>query len=357
MTYHDRCQKTRWQGMGGTPTTTQADTADTERVGFLLIPHFSMMAFFSAVEPLRIANRLAGRPLFRWSAYSPDGQPVEASNGMCLMVDGGLEALTNLPSLYICAGFTPERYASRPLLAALRALSRQGVTLGALDTGVHLLAKAGLLGGERVTMHWEAVAAFREEFPEVEVSDALFEVGRGRITCAGGTAALDMMLDIIARRHGVDLATAVSEQLIHASIRDRRAHQRMQISNRLGITDSRLLKIIDLMESNIEQPLETAALAEASCVSGRQLERLFRSHLGTTPGGYYLRLRLDRARQLLRQTDMAILDIAIATGFASASSLSRSYRNHFAVPPSRDRSESFAGGANTVIRPGQPVTA
>ena len=332
----------------------RAETA-LEAVGFLLIPQFSMMAFFSAVEPLRIANRLAGRSLYRWSAYSPDGQPVEASNGMCLMVEGGIEALAGLPSLFVCAGFAPERHESRRLLAALRTLSRQGVTLGALDTGAHVLAKAGLMDGVRVTMHWEAVPAFREEFPDIEVSDALFEVGRHRITCAGGTAALDMMLDLIARRHGLELATAVSEQLIHASIRERDAHQRMHVSNRLGITDRRILKIVELMEANLEVPLDNEALARASGVSARQLERLFRAHLATTPYGYYLRLRLERARHLLRQTDMPILEVAIATGFSSASCLSRSYRALFSLPPSRDRHESFDSGITPAARGATPM--
>ncbi|WP_274380558.1 GlxA family transcriptional regulator [Oleomonas cavernae] len=314
-----------------------------EPIGFLLIPGFSMMAFFSAVEPLRVANRLAGRPLFSWHAFSGDGEPVEASNGMRLMVEGPVAALKGVPTLFTVAGFEPQVAATKRLLGTLRTLAREGLTLGALDTGVHLLAKAHLVDHVRVTMHWEAVSGFQEEFPEIEVSDELFEVAPGRITCAGGTAALDMMLDMIGAKHGADLAVAVSEQFIHDRIRDRRAHQRMELSSRLGVTNSRILKIVDVMERNLEAPIGNDELAAVAGVSSRQLERLFRLHLTTTPSAYYMRLRLERARQLLRQTDMSVVDIAMAAGFSSASCLSRAYRARFGRPPRQDRHELPAG--------------
>lgn len=314
-----------------------------EPIGFLLIRHFSMMAFFSAVEPLRVANRLAGRPLFSWHAFAADGEPVEASNGMRLMVEGPIAGLKGVPTLFVVAGFEPQQAATRRLLGTLRTLAREGLTLGALDTGVHLLARARLVDGVRVTMHWEAVSAFQEEFPDIEVSDELFEVAPRRITCAGGTAALDMMLDMIAAKHGPALAVAVSEQFIHDRIRDRRAHQRMELSSRLGVTNSRILKIVDVMERNLEQPVGNEELAERAGVSARQLERLFRLHLDSTPSAYYMRLRLERARQLLRQTDMSVVDIAMAAGFSSASCLSRAYRARFGRPPRQDRHEAMPG--------------
>jgi transcriptional regulator GlxA family with amidase domain len=310
-----------------------------EPIGFLLVPQFSMMAFFSAVEPLRVANRLAGRQLFSWRLFSAEGGPVEASNGIGTLVEGPLAGFAGIPTLVVCAGFEPERYETRRLLGELRRIARAGTTLVALDTGAHLLAKARLLDGVRVTMHWEAVCGFREEFPEIEVSDELFEVSGRIVTCAGGTAALDLMLDMIGRKHGAGLAVAVSEQFIHDRIRDRSAHQRMALSSRLGVTNGKVLKIVALMERNLERPVDNAALAQASGVSARQLERLFRAHLGTTPGHYYLGLRLERARQLLRQTDLPVVDVAVAAGFSSASTLSRAYRAQFGRAPRSDRRE------------------
>ncbi|HWK46384.1 MAG TPA: GlxA family transcriptional regulator [Stellaceae bacterium] len=312
---------------------------EPERIGILLIPQFSMMAFCSAVEPLRVANRLAGRTLFAWRACSVDGEPVAASNGMRVMVSGRPGDTDRPETLFICAGFEPERYATKSLLAVLRRLARAGVTLGALDTGAYFLAKARLLDGLRVTTHWEAVAALREAFPEIEVSDNLFEIDDRRITCAGGTAALDMMLDIIGRGHGHALAIAVSEQFIHDRIRDRHAHQRMELSSRLRVTSAHVLNIVAAMERNLEQPLNAGQLAAECAISPRQMERLFRRHLQVSPASYYAALRLARARQLLRQTRMGVLDIAMACGFASSSSFSRSYRGQFGVAPSQDRLE------------------
>ncbi|MBV9701878.1 MAG: GlxA family transcriptional regulator [Methylobacteriaceae bacterium] len=318
----------------------RADAGDgPEPIGFLLVPKFSMMAFLCAVEPLRVANRLAGREIFAWHAYSSDGAPVEASNGMRIMVEGPVEAIARVPTLLVCAGFEPERFATRNVLRALQRLARAGVVLGGIDTGALLLARARLLDGVTVTMHWEAVAAFREAFPDIRVRDELYEIDRGRITCAGGTAAMDLMLDMIATRHGQALAVAVSEQFIHDRIRDRRDHQRMEPAARLGVSDSRLIKVITLMERHLDEPLGKDRLAGSCGVSTRQLERLFRARLGATPSAYYVELRLARARQLLRQTDMSVIEIAAACGFTSASSLSRAYRTLFAVPPSRDRLE------------------
>jgi AraC family carnitine catabolism transcriptional activator len=310
-----------------------------EPIGFLLAPKFSMMAFLCAVEPLRIANRLAGRAVFAWHAYSADGAPVEASNGMRIMVEAPLAAVTGMPTLLVCAGFEPEQLATRHVLRCLQRLARAGVLLGGLDTGAVVLAKAGLLDDVTVTMHWEAVPAFREAFPHITVKDELFEVDCGRITCAGGTAAMDMMLDMIATKHGEPLAVAISEQLIHDRIRDRRDHQRMAPSARLGIGDRRVIKSIGIMERHLDEPVTNAKLAANCGVSARQLERLFGAQLGKAPAAYYLELRLVRARHLLRQSDLSVIEVAAATGFASASALSRAYRQHFGLPPSRDRLE------------------
>lgn len=308
-----------------------------EIIGFLLVANFSSMAFFSAVEPLRVANRLAGRPLFAWRIFSEGGDPVEASNGMRLMADAALSPAACPPTLIVCAGFDPAASETKTLLSMLRRLFRAGVVLGAMDTGPHILAKAGLLEGVPVTLHWDAAPAFREEFPQIEVSDELFEVQSKIFTCAGGTAALDLMLDMIGRKHGADLAAAVSEQFIHDRIRSSSDHQRMQLSARLKVTNSKVLKVVELMERHIEHPLDLTELAERAGVSPRQMERLFRKTLGITPGRYYREARLVRARQLLRQTNMPVIDVAIATGFSSGSCLTRRYRRQFGGAPRNDR--------------------
>lgn len=313
-------------------------------IGILLVPRFTMMALFSLIEPMRIANRLAGKTLFEWHTYSLSGGAVCASNDIAIMTERTLDTVDFVPTLIICAGFEPQSVEGRPLFSQLRRLARKGASLGAVDLGTHVLAAAELLDPGKVTMHWEAVPAFREDFPNIEVSDELFEIHGKTFTCAGGTAAIDMMLHLIAQRHGHKLAADVSEQLIHDRMRAPTNQQRMQVPARLGFANPRLEKVVMAMEAHLEDPLPTPDLVRISGVSGRQLERLFQKYLSETPTNHYLKLRLLRARHLLRQTSMSVMEVGIATGFGSASSLSRAYRSLFNRSPRQDRSEFGAQG-------------
>ncbi|GHE21118.1 GlxA family transcriptional regulator [Halomonas urumqiensis] len=311
-----------------------------ETVGFLLLPRFSMMAFFSAVEPLRIANRIAARPLFDWTLISEDGQPVTASNGMTLLADCAIGEVHHLPSLAVCSGFGPEQALSRPLMAWLHRLDQANCVLGGIDTGGFLLAEAGLLDGERVTLHWESLPAFQERFPGIETSDELFELGERRFSCAGGAAAMDMALEVIARRHGSRLAIDVSEQLVHERMRTRSDQQRMSLARRLGIHNRRLVEAISLMERHQEVALPLSEVARRSGLSPRQLQRLFEQTLGTTPREWYLHLRLERAWHLLRESDREILSVGLACGFTSGSSFSRAFRTRYGLSPREVRRQA-----------------
>lgn len=308
-----------------------------ELIGFLLLPRFSMMAFFSAVEPLRIANRISGRPLFEWMLISEDGGSVTASNGMTLLADQTIEAVHHLPSLALCSGFDPERYLSPSLIRWLHRLSAAGCVLGGLDTGCFVLAAAGLLNGERVTLHWESLPSFKERFPAIATSNELFELGARRFSCAGGTAAMDMALDVIARRHGQRLAIDVSEQLVHERMRTRHDQQRMTLARRLDTHNARLVEAVDLMERHLETPLSLAEVARRSGVSLRQLQRIFEQELRSSPRDWYLGLRLERARHLLTETDLDVLVVGLACGFASSSSFSRAFRQRYGSSPRQAR--------------------
>ena len=310
-------------------------------VAFLLVPQFPMMSFASAVEPLRSANRMSGRTLYSWHILSPDGAPVSASNGIAIMPEGDIAQAAQAAMLVVCAGTGAHRFADPGVLGWLRRLDRQGLVIGGVSLGSYLLARAGLLAGHRCTVHWENLAAFSEEFPELEVTNELFEIDRNRFTCSGGIAALDLMLDLIARQHGRALAKAVSEQFIHERIRDRHDRQRMALPARLGIRHPKLLAVIRRMEESTEEPISRARLAAAVGLSSRQLERLFRRYLDRTPTRYYLELRLARARLLLLQTDMSVLDVALACGFVSASHFSKCYREVYGRTP-RDQRQAEA---------------
>lgn len=318
-----------------------------ERIGFLLVPEFSMLGFFSAVEPLRVANRLSNRRLYSWRVFSRDGRPVAASNGMTLVADAAVGAPPEVSTVVVCASFEPARHADRATLAWLRRLARCGVSLGALETGAYLLAKAGLLDGCRATLHWENLPAFAEAFPAIQTSEELFEVDGPRFTCSGGTAALDLMLHRISERHGRRLAIAVSEQMLHNRIRDPHDHQRMTLELRSGVASPKLRRVLEAMESRLEEPLAAPELARLTGLSRRQLERLFRAHLSDTPRGHYLKLRLRRARQLLEQTEMSVFEVAVACGFSSAAYFSRAYRVQFGRAPRADRKALRASGLRT----------
>lgn len=304
-----------------------------EMVGFLLLPQFSMMAFFAAVEPLRIANRISDRPLFDWTLISADGGPVTASNGMTLMADQSTGQVHHLPSLAVCSGFTPEAHLTRPLMAWLHQLDQAGCCLGGIDTGAFLLASTGLLTHERVALHWESLPAFREHFPGIETTDELYELGERRFSCAGGAAAMDMALEVIARRHGVKLAIDVSEQLIHDRIRTRSDQQRTALVKRLSTHNRHVVEAVALMEQNIEEPLSLEEVASRVEVSVRQLQRLFEQELSMTPRQWYLQLRVKRAKRLLVETDLAVLTVGLACGFSSSSSFARTFRAHYGYSP------------------------
>jgi transcriptional regulator GlxA family with amidase domain len=319
------------------PSQDNAAASSPSVIGFVLVPNFSMIAFASALEPLRLANRVSGREIFTWRLFSPDGRPARASNGVEVAVDGAYADLQTLSELIICGGIDIQRTNHGPLIARLRKLAAQGVSLGAICTGPHILAKAGLLNGYRCTIHWENYDSFREEFPDLKVTQELYEIDRNRFTCAGGTAAIDMILHLIGRRCDARIPALVTDELIHHRMRDSNERQRMELRSRLGVSHPRLLAVVAEMEKRLEHPASCTQLARHVSLSPRQLERLFQKYMDTTPTRYYLNIRLERARQLLLQTSIPILSVGIACGFVSASHFSKCYSEHFKRTPSEER--------------------
>ncbi|UTW10942.1 GlxA family transcriptional regulator [Marinobacterium rhizophilum] len=312
------------------------DDDGTITVSFLLLPEYAMVSLLSAIEPLRIANRLAGRELYRWQCLSENGQAVTASNQMALQQH--LDMRTVEPrNLFVNASFHPERHRSPALIDWLRRLHRRNSLLGALDTGCHLLARAGLLKGHRVTLHWEAIPAFQETYPDILISPELFEIGRNRITCAGGNAATDLMLHLIQQHAGTALALQICDQCLKNGMRPASDSQRIGLPRQFNIHHPRLIRVLTLMEQQLETPLTPAQLARSAHISLRQLERLCQQFLGVSPSAYYLKLRLERARQLLCESDLGIAEVGIACGFVTASHFCRSYRRHFDMTPGEQR--------------------
>jgi AraC family transcriptional regulator, glycine betaine-responsive activator len=312
------------------------------RIGLALVPNFSMIAFTSAIEPLRLANRSLGKGLYHWQVLSQDGRAVRASNGVEVTVDGAIASAKDLQIVLVCAGLDVETQDHATLIKHLRRLSSFGASIGAVCTGTFVLAKGGLLDGYQCTIHWENHAGLVAKFPDLDVTQELFEIDRNRLTCAGGTAAIDMMLSMVTRDHGIATAMSVTDQLIHHRMRDATERQRMGLRTVHGVAHPRLLNVVQRMEETIETPLSCVALAKEVSISVRQLERLFMRSLAMSPTRYYLGLRLEHARRLLRQTNMPVISVALACGFVSASHFSKSYHAHFGCAPSGDRTVRVA---------------
>lgn len=318
-------------------TQTMPKDSPPRRFVFLLLDRFTMLAFASAIEPLRIANRVAGRAHYTWVLAGENGRNATCSNGASFNLDIGLDEIERDDIVLVCGGIDVARATTKPVLNWLRREARRGVTVGGLCTGAYALAKAGLLDGRKATIHWENQDGFLEEFEDVKLTKSVFVMDGNRWTTAGGTSSLDLMLKVIAADHGEDLANTVADQLIYNAIRTDQDTQRLSIPTRIGVRHPKLSQVIQMMEANIEDPISPADLAEDVGMSTRQLERLFRRYLNRSPKRYYMELRLQKARNLLMQTDMSVINVALACGFASPSHFSKCYRSHYNTTPYRER--------------------
>jgi transcriptional regulator GlxA family with amidase domain len=307
------------------------------RFVFLLLDKFTMLAFASAIEPLRIANRVLGAPAYSWKLAGENGVEATCSNGAAFKLDMGLEEVDREDTVLVCGGIDVQRSSTKPALNWLRREARRGVTIGGLCTGSYALAKAGLLDGRKATIHWENQDGFLEEFEKVNLTKSVFVMDGNRWSTAGGTSSLDLMLKVIAQDHGEEVANTVADQLIYSTPRTDQDTQRLSIPTRIGVRHPKLSQVIQMMEANIEDPMSPADLAEEVGMSTRQLERLFRRYLNRSPKRYYMELRLQKARNLLMQTDMSVINVALACGFASPSHFSKCYRSHYNTTPYRER--------------------
>lgn len=321
----------------------QAPALPKSRYAFLTLPNYSLIAVANAVEPLRMANRVAGQAAYEWAIVSLDGRPVLASSGLDLAPTIALDKLGKVDILFVCGGINVRDAVSAPLLTALRRLAERRVPLGALCTGGYALARAGLLDHYRATIHWENLPALREEFPRVQINDQVFSIDRDRYTCSGGTAPLDLMLNLIQLKHGPHISQRVSEQFVLERVRSADDRQYVPLRAQVGAAHHSMIKVAELMEEHIEKPLSLDRIARTTGLSRRQIERLFRRHLGCVPKRYYLELRLRRARELLLQTAMPIMDVTTSCGFKSPPHFSRCYRSQFGHPPSAERQIHRAG--------------
>lgn len=313
---------------------------------FFLVNDFTILPFTAAIEALRIANRMLGYQAYKWRLASADGEKVSSSSGIEIAVQTSLAQERRMlsgadrPSMaIICSGIDVENFSNKAVHAWLREAYNRNVQIGSLCTGAHILAQAGLLNGKRCAIHWENLPGFSEAFPEVEVYADLYEVDGNIHTCAGGTASLDMMLNLIGQDFDDNLVNRICEQALTDRVREQSDRQRLPLRARLGVQNAKVLSIIEVMEKNLAEPLSLLEIADDAGLSRRQIERLFRQEMGRSPARYYLEIRLERARHLLVQSTLPVVEVAVACGFVSASHFSKCYREIYNRSPQQERAE------------------
>ena len=308
------------------------------RVGFLLIDGFALMSYSAAVEVLRAANLLAGQTLYDIQHIPAIGTRAISSSGA--IVEGTVQVGENFDFdlVLVVAGGDPEKFHNRKVFQWLRMLSYRNIQLGGVSGGPVILAAAGLMAGRRMTAHWEHVAALAEASPSLIIERSLYVIDRDRITCAGGSSPLDMMHAILTEHHGASFARQVSDWFLHTDVRPSGGPQRAGLVERYRTNHPAVVIAIEMMENHMADPLVLGQLAALTDRSSRQLNRLFRHHLGKSTMAFYRNLRLEMAHKLLMQSTLTVMEVALATGFSTAAHFSKSFRNRYQATPSSLRS-------------------
>lgn len=308
-----------------------------QRFGFLLVPNFSLIALSAAVDPLRLANMVMGRRVFDYVTIGVSSEPVLSSDRIRVLPDQVMGESSRFDAVFVIGPNPIPKQGYGDTSRWLRRLAAQGITLGGIDTGSYFLAKAGLLNGYRCTIHWEDRETLLEQFPQLIVSSRLVEIDRDRYTCSGGVSPLDLMTFVLRRPPGNrELAQQVSDLLVSHQ-RSPDETQSLPMRHRYTNLPEVLLEALELMESNVEEPLSPGEIADYLKISRRQLERQFREFLDIAPSRKYLEIRLARARLLVLRTNRRIDEIALSCGFASTAHFIARYREFYANTPQSER--------------------
>jgi AraC family carnitine catabolism transcriptional activator len=310
------------------------------RIAVLLLPSFSNFGLAAVLEPLAIANWLTQRAIFEWTLLSLDGEPVQASNGLVTVASHGLRADQGFDVCLVIASFDVHKHSRNLALKSwLRKQALFGAVLMGVETGTELLAAAGVLDGYEAAVHWDNLQGFQESYPRVIAKPQLYTLERQRMTCAGATTTLDMLLGWIGQSVDSDLAREIGMHLLMGHVRAPADNQLDSGQTNTSLYGSKIRRAVQLMEKALEEPLDCEAIANQVGLSRRQLERQFKHQTGLSPLKYYITLRLAKAHSLLQQTGLSVAQVAACSGFGSLEHFSRTYRARFGCPPSEDRSQ------------------
>jgi transcriptional regulator GlxA family with amidase domain len=304
------------------------------KTAILVLQQTNTLSLAAAVDPLRAANRHRPGSAFDWQFITPDSRDVTLTCGLTVPA-APIHRVNACDVLIVVAGFDLQAQSTPRLMSSLRRLARPGIPVIAIDGGPWVLANAGLLDGHQATTHWEDLETFANSFPDVDTINARYVVSRSRWTSGGAAPALDMMLHLIRERNGAALAAQVAASFIHTS---QPAPSDPQMRHPPALPHSAVTaRAQRVMEAHLDTPMPLPQIAKRLGISPRSLQQHFRAALGATAKAHYTRLRLMEARRLISDTDRALGDVALATGFPTAPSFSRAYRAHFGVAPNRTR--------------------
>ena len=307
------------------------------RIGILVLDGFAAMSFAALTEPMRAANLLARQQIYDTVIFSAKGHPAQSSGATIVMPNTRIGQDDRLDYVFVVAGGDPMRFSDPGVTAWLTRMSRAGIPLGGVSGGPVILARAGLMEKRRMTVHWEHATALAEVSPHLVIERSLYVIDRDRVTCAGGSAPMDLMHDLITQHHGTEFARRVSDWFMHTNIRPSGGPQRAGLLERVGSQNPIILDAVKTMEAHVAEPLPLESLAKTAGISPRQLNRLFAEKLGRPTMRYYREVRLEKAQSLLRNSPLSLTEIALATGFANSSHFSRAYAAQFGQPPSAHR--------------------
>ena len=316
---------------------TEPSKAQSFRVGMVLVDGFSLMSYSSAIEPLRAANLLSGQELYKVRNLPVFGARSISSTGAVVPATAHIGEQVDFDLVLVIASGNPFAFDDANALSWLRNMARRNVIIGGVSGGPVILAKAGIMKGRRMTVHWEHRGSLAERYPDLQLDHALYVVDKDRLTCAGGTAPLDMMHALISSHHGSDFARSVSDWYLHTDVRPAGGPQRAGLAQRYHTNNASVLRVIETMENQLSDPLSLSELASIAGLGVRQLNRLFQSKLNMTTMVFYRKLRLDKANTLLAQSYLSVTEVALATGFASTAHFSTCYKKHFGLAPSLNR--------------------
>ena len=303
---------------------------------FVIEPGFTMQAFSSAVEVLRVARKLGADDQYSYSVVSLSGSTAEASNGVSLVATMEAEDLPKGAIIVLVSGAGVEHTPNPALLSKLRYWARQSHEIWAISSGVVRLAEAGLIDDCKVAAHWEDVPYLKAHFQRVVVSPAIFISDGPHPTCAGGGAAADLFMHYIRRNAPAGLVEDIASRLLIDGVRDGRLRQNFPAELQFTTTNRTVFTAIQIMINARYEPITLSKISKQLDISQRQLERLFQSEFGLSPGVVYIRLRLDEARQEVLMGHRAIVDIALDYGF-QPSNFSKVYKRLFGETPSQHR--------------------